>query len=312
MIINPIIPIWVMVIICVILVLLRPKDKFKFIREIIIILLLFVINLRIMIPSEKVQYVDNNLDILFVIDNSISIVAEDYNGTYTRLSAIKKDCEYLINQLSGSKFSIITFDNIAQVALPYTKDTNTAIEVINAMGTTSELYAKGSSLNAPRDLIIETLKLADEKRNQIIFFISDGEDNLAEIESFSEIKKYIEDGAVLGYGTDAGGKMRVKNSYYDNFANYIIDRTEVPYKEAVSKIDENNLKKIANDLNVDYIHMTKQSNIDSKIKSIRNSFMNQSLSSDNTKTSYADTYYVLTEIVCFLLVIEFINYKRRI
>ena len=49
MIVSPIIPIWLMGIICVILIILKSKNWKTFIRQIIIVILLFLINLRIMI-----------------------------------------------------------------------------------------------------------------------------------------------------------------------------------------------------------------------------------------------------------------------
>ena len=66
MIISPIIPIWLMGIICVILLaVFKSKDKYTFIRQIIIISLLFIINLRVMYMSKKskVQKLDLDTDI---------------------------------------------------------------------------------------------------------------------------------------------------------------------------------------------------------------------------------------------------------
>ena len=48
--------------------------------------------------------------------------------------------------------------------------------------------------------------------------------------------------------------------------NYIQDRTSYPYKDAISKIDENNLKKISEDIGIDYINMQNSSNIKEKKK----------------------------------------------
>ncbi len=48
--------------------------------------------------------------------------------------------------------------------------------------------------------------------------------------------------------------MYVK-SYYDDRKELLEDTSDYPYKPAVSKIDEDNLKKIADDLGVDYINM---------------------------------------------------------
>ena len=85
MIIKPIIPIWLMGIICVIFLVLRRKGTINYIRQILIVLLLFVINLRIMTPGGTVTTITPELDILFVCDNTISMLAEDYNGNERRI-----------------------------------------------------------------------------------------------------------------------------------------------------------------------------------------------------------------------------------
>ena len=246
MIISPIIPIWIMIIICIILLIMRSKNKSTFIRQIIIIVLIFVINLRIKIPSSEVQVMSNNLDVLFVIDNTISMVAEDYNGVQKRMDAVKKDCEYIIENLYGARFSVLSFNNDTQVLTPYTKDGNMAIEAISTIKTLDKFYAKGSSLNVVKDDIVKSLKLSEQKegKKRIIFFISDGEiTNGDKLESFSDIKKYVSNGAVLGYGTKEGGKMKIKDILTEK-EEYLDDMTtDYPFKKAISKIDEDNSKR---------------------------------------------------------------------
>lgn len=205
--INPIIPIWLMGIICIILIVLsviKRTNKYNIIRKIIIVVLLFIINLRIMVYSRNGEAISNNLDVLFVIDNTISMLAEDHHGNTARLEAVKNDCKHIVNELAGAKFSIITFNNDSQLISPYTRDTSAINEAITVMNVMDKTYAKGSSLNKPLEDIIKQLKSSSKKedRCRILFFISDGEiTNEDTLESYSSVKKYVSDGAVLGYGT---------------------------------------------------------------------------------------------------------------
>lgn len=98
-----IIPIWLMTIICILLIILVIKSKKGLIRRIMIICLLFMANARIMIPSGNAKVLSSNLDILFVIDNTISMVAEDHNGGLSRIEAVKKDCEYILDYFERCK-----------------------------------------------------------------------------------------------------------------------------------------------------------------------------------------------------------------
>ena len=309
--IFPIIPIWIMIIICFLLALFIIKKNNRKIIQIIIVVLLFVINLRIMIPSNNSQILTNNLDILFVIDNTISMNAEDYEGNNTRLYAVKKDCKYIIKKLNGARFSLITFNNTAKVVTPYTKDTNVTIEAIDIIKPIDELYAKGSSLNTPFKTIISSLKSSQKKENKIriIFFISDGEiTDKSTLKSFHEISKYVDNGAIMGYGTKKGGYMKTKN-YYSEDESYIMDYTNYKDEKAISKMDESNLKKIAKDINIDYINMKKQSNINNKLKEIEK-FVNNDIEA-NDKSSYDDIYYIFVTPLLILLMIEFDQWRRK-
>lgn len=307
----PIIPIWIMLVICIILIIITIKYNKKDINSIISIALLFVINLRIMIPSEKSQIMTNNLDVLFVIDNTISMIAEDYDDTNTRLDAVKKDCKYIIEELNGARFSLITFNNTARIIIPYTNDINMTIEAIDIMEPIEEFYANGSSLNTPLDLMISNLKSIRDKDDtiKILFFISDGEiTDESSLKSFKNISKYIDNGAVLGYGTSKGGYMKFKSKYFEE-EYYIMDYSLDVYDKAISKIDENNLRAIAKDMNIEYINMEKQSNINNKLKEIKG-LINNSIMSSN-KNTYTDTYYFLAIPLLILLIIEFNKFRRK-
>ena len=306
----PIIPIWIMLIICIsliIYIIIKKRD----LLQILIIILLFIINLRIMIPSNNSKTIKNNLDVLFVIDNTISMNALDYNGSNTRLSGVKEACNYIIDELNGSRFSVITFDNTSRIVTPYTYDTNITREAISIMTPINELYAKGSSIDVSLDSIMYSLKNSKKKNdnNRIIFFISDGENTSNNsIKSFKNVSKYISDGAVLGYGTKKGGYMKDESEYATN--EYIMDYTGTNFGKAISKIDEKNLKEIANDMDVDYIHVTNSNDINSKIKQIKNK--TKSTLESNDKSSYDDIYYIFVIPLLILLFIEFDRFRRRI
>jgi len=313
MIIFPIIPIWIMILICAILVFFRSKERKRLIRQIIIIILLFLINLRIMIPSSNVKSKENNLDVLFVIDNTISMLAEDYNGGSTRLSAVKKDCKLIVDKLNGANFSIITFNNTSRIVIPYTKDANVTIEAIQMMQPVNELYANGTTLNIPLEDIKSMLEVSKNKENRkrIVFFISDGEITKENevLKSFNVLQKSIDNGAILGYGTKSGGKMKVTNEYTEE-ENYVQDITKDRYTEAVSTINENNLKSLAKDMKVDYINMNKQSNIDYKIKQIEKELLESE--KDKKEETNTDINIIFVFPLLILLIFEIINYRRSL
>ena len=265
-----------------------------------------------MIPTDEAIVIDNNFDILLVIDSTISMNAEDYNGNNPRLTGVINDCKYRLSKLSGSKFSIITFNNLPRTLIPYTEDVNLVIDAIHSIRPLAREYARGSSLNTPRDAIISSLKplKKDEKRKQFIFFISDGEitDN-STLTSYSEIKKYVHGGAVLGYGTASGGKM--KSDYFSNSVNkddYIYTTINGKREYGISKIDETNLKKIANDIGIDYIKMNSSNDIDYKIEELLNMLI---VEPNEVELEHYDDIYYYFLIPLILLFILKITLNRK-
>lgn len=313
MIINPIIPIWLMTIICIALVICKRKGKFAYIRQIIMIILLFMINLRMMIPTDvevSTKRIDAN--VFFVIDNTISMAANDCADGTTRMDALKADCNNITGSLSGARFSLITFANISKLVFPLTESTSFVNSCIKGIGVTNELYAKGSSMNICKDMLVELVKAAHEKNTGkvIVFFISDGEiTNGDTLDSFKKAAKYIDGGAVLGYGTSKGGNMYIKDYFSDDLVA-IEDKSEYPYEKAVSKIDEENLKAIAKDMDIEYINMTTENKLDMVIDNIKKDTALLG-DEDSRLDGYKDIYFIFIIPLVGMLVYEFVNWKRK-
>lgn len=311
----PIIPIWLMIIISIafIVLILKTDNKLKLIVRILIIIMIFIINLRFMVYDGTSSSYKSNYDVFLVVDNTISMVAEDYNGKGRRLDAVKEDLEYILNELPSAEYSLITYDNQSYIRSPLTSDRDTIDVLIETMDVKLSYYATGSSItNFKSDLkkmLENSKKKAGHKR--VVFIVSDGENNTDEkIESLSDLSSLVDAGAVLGYGTTKGGMMKEKKWSTSTEEEYIEDRSgSYPWPKAVSKIDEGNLKKMASDLDISYVHMEKQNNVDSVIKDIIN---NSDLSESDDIDSYSDTYYPFAVILTVLLLLELYLDKREL
>lgn len=345
MIIKPIIPIWLMAIICIFFIIviflnivLKSKkieisnissnigNVFKssiidFAIKFLIITLLFIINLRPMIHNGESISINSDISVLFVIDTSVSMRALDYNGDKERFEGVINDCCNIVDELSGCKFSIITFGDTARRLIPFTADTNATKAELKSINIEKDLYAAGTSINSVKDVLETTLKKEYERKNEnskvVIFFISDGEITKKDekLESLSNLKKYVINGAVMGYGTEAGGKM-IENMYKDvrdsNGEPYYIKYYDQNNNRvvAISKIDEKNLKKIASDLGIDYVKMEKSSKINSKLKTIKIIAEESEENKEKIKTA-SDTYFYFAIPLVILLIVNFIIKKRK-
>ena len=311
---NPIIPLWLMGIICIALLFFKRKGIFNYIRQIVILLLIFITNMRIMVPSGSVTNMTSKVDVLFVIDNTISMLAEDYNGKGRRIDAVKADCKYIMKELAGASFSVAVFDDDIEREMPYTIDTNMVTQAIEVLEGQSYYYAKGTSLNTIMSKLDTVL---ENKRDtyKIVFFISDGEIiNSEELKSHSGLTKYVNTGAVLGYGTDKGGQMRPRSYVGSTLEPEVLYYYDDDYdrKIGISKIDEDNLKLIAKDLGVDYVHASTQKDVKNIVKDIRKE-INDSAEFEvgDSKAGYSETYYYFVIILLGLLVFDFVYYKKK-
>ncbi len=98
---------------------------------------------------------------------------------------------------------------------------------------------------------------------------------------------------------------------YKDSAGYMLDKTSTSYPKplAISKLDEGNMKKVANELGVDYIHMTDTSKISNKLNEISSKALKSEPIEEET---YTDIYYIFSMILLGLLFLEFIYIRRRL
>ena len=204
---------------------------------------------------------EGGLEVYFVVDTTSSMAAEDYD-TAPRLDGVKADIGGIARSLSGAEFSLITFDSSAVQRMPLSGDVTALRSAVTSITQEVTAYSSGSSIDEPIELVTRILTEAGEDnpdRPRIIYYFGDGEQTAdAEPESFDSLAPLVTGGAVLGYGTDEGGRMLTFDGYNDEQSapGYIIDYSASPPTDAISRIDETRLGTIADQLGVDYLHRT--------------------------------------------------------
>jgi len=122
--------------------------------------------------------------------------------------------------------------------------------------------SKGSSIGIANQLLTQTLQNAQKAspdRARMVFYLGDGEQTVStEPEPFDSAKKLISGGEVLGYGTSQGGPMRETTGAFGDTASGSGAGPYIQYQgsDALSRIDEKNLQRIASELGVTYEHRT--------------------------------------------------------
>ncbi len=205
--------------------------------------------------GEQAPARSTDVDVFFVVDRTMSMAAQDYDGGKERLSGVRSDVMALARQLTGARFSVIEFGRGAQVDLPLTTDTAALRSTMDVLRQESGHYARGTSIDRALPELADALQRARQtrpERARLVYFISDGEQTVDEQpRSFAGLAPHVTGGAVLGYGTPAGGRMPDPDA--GDPSAYV---TGPDGQTALSRIDEDNLQRIARELGVDYHHRT--------------------------------------------------------
>lgn len=247
----------------------RPLQGWAYWRFVGLLICLAVIAVGPAIPGAKAQAGVINLDVIIAIDRTTSISAEDYDGQRPRLEGVKHDVLQLVERVKGARIALVTFDSSARVNVPFTNDTSAVTMAVKVLDQEVSTYSKGSTIDLPIETIGRLLnqsKTAHAERGRLVFYIGDGEqtDPTSTPKSFASLRPLVNGGAVLGYGTTTGGRMKYYYGYQgyggdDDATGYIRDYSKYSSAgvvDAVSVINESNLKTIADDLGVTYLHRT--------------------------------------------------------
>jgi len=221
--------------------------------------LLLLAAVRPGVPGGSVRAAAADLNVFFLVDTTSSIAAEDYGGGGSRLDGVRKDIMAIATELAGARFSLVTFDSQAVVRMPLTKDASALDTLTAVLQPQVTVYSTGSSVTVARTVLNDRLKAARDahpERPRIVYYLGDGEQTSGKApEPMRVDASLVNGGAVLGYGTAEGGRMKEKASYSDKEeAGYIQDRSGGSAGDAVSRIDEDTLRKIAAELGVPYVH----------------------------------------------------------
>ena len=210
------------------------------------ILLMFAVSLLIMTLAQpqwgetKKQLQRKGIDVMFLIDTSLSMLAEDV--VPSRIAKAKLEMKALLNQLKGDRIGIVTFAGSGFIQSPLTLDYDAFLLFANSIQV-GYIPDPGTSLS---EAIRITLKAFSKKKakNQVILLISDGEHHEGDVES---AVKLANEGQVriytIGTGTKEGAPIPLR-SEEGKVSGYKKDRSG---EIVITKLNEELLTKIAKD-----------------------------------------------------------------
>lgn len=222
-------------------------------RLLLAVALLAVISVRPTFGESITTTYASGYDVVLVVDRTTSMGAEDYRGKQARIEGVKADARKIIASVVGSRVAVVEFDNNARLALPFTTDAAAAVSLFDAMGWRESEYGNGSDIGIASELVETLLERSQEQYPNVgryIVYFGDGEQTQSGTPAaFDNLRQYLSGGLVLGYGTASGGVMRKRTN-----AEELVTTSDG--QTAISRIDEQNLRQIADQLGVVYEHRT--------------------------------------------------------
>ena len=212
------------------------------------------------IPVEQEDVV-SNVEIVFAVDRTGSMAAEDGPDGAPRLDAVRRDIRTLVEASSSARFAVVTWDSSTRVELPVTTDSSAVVNFADNLHQEVSEFSTGSSLERPARVIRDLLEGAAQERPQNLRYLvvfSDGEatDGLSpagasEDNAWAGVYDLIDGGAVLGYGTGEGGPMRIYGvGGAGSTEEYMTDDGG---EIATSAVDEDSLQELASELGMPFL-----------------------------------------------------------
>lgn len=312
---RPVLPTWLLVVAAVALVgfttwrvVAERRDRgqrSRWLRRLVVVLLLLVVAVRPSLTGGTAQASLAKLNVFVVVDSTSSVAAEDWGDGRPRLEGVRADVATLADELAGARFALISFDSSAVLRTPLTSDAGSVVTAVDVLRQEITTYSSGSTITEAHDLLrdqLDAAREADPSRANVVFYLGDGEQTAdSEPGSFADLAGDVDGGAVLGYGTDEGGRMREFDGYADEYSDlgYIEDRTQPGSPEALSRIDEDALRTLAGQLGVPYVHREPDVDLAPVLADAKEGRV---ASDEGTAESLTDLYWIAA-VPLFLLVL---------
>jgi Ca-activated chloride channel homolog len=239
------------------------------------------------------QVIEQARDVVIALDISRSMLAQDYQPN--RLTFAKNKIKSLLMQLSSERVGLIIFSGSAIVQCPLTKDFEAFcmfLDALDAETLSSGTTALDTALKTALDLFAET----PEKKNKLLIIATDGEDFSHHLGSVqAEAKKMNLHICALGIGTPEGAPIPL----YDEHKKLIGHQKDEHGAIVMTRLDENKLATLAQELAGVYIHATHDARDIEQLHSWLSTFEKEQLG--NAQEQPHEEYFMFFSATAFLL-----------
>ena len=278
----------------------KPLLKFIIISIALLMLVISLVNPKIGTELKTVKR--EGVDIVFAIDVSKSMLAEDIAPN--RIIKSKRIVSELLNNLGSDRVGIIAYASTAIPVLPITTDFSSARMFLESLNT-DMLSSQGTS-------IAEAINLSknyfndENQTNRVLCVISDGEDHEIQNNNLSDIAK--ESGITIisiGVGSPNGAPIPIKEN--DIVKSYKKDdKGEV----VITKLNEKILKDMARQTGGIYFKGDNTSSVVSNIVDELKEMDKQEFESKQF-VSFKDQFQWFLFVGLFLIILDVVVFERK-
>jgi Ca-activated chloride channel homolog len=290
----------------------RRSERTGWLLRALAVILLFGIGLRPGIGSAPASTVAMPVEVVVAIDRTTSMSAQDWNGEAPRLDGVRRDIAALVDALPSGRFTVVTFGRSVRTLLPSTQDDTLIDETLTFIRREPIFAGAGSRIDVPMRQLGRTLtRMASQNadRPRVLILMSDGENtDIRRQRSYAPLRPLLDAGAVFGYGTTSGGLMPVDERAPAR--GWVIDpATDAP---ARSRLDEANLRAVAEQLEVDYLHREHPGGLDALVTSWEPTFTDAATDAGPEGQAAFELSWLLALFLLPVAGIDLARYARRV
>ena len=211
----------------------------------------------------------NATDVVVAVDVTGSMAVRDASygseETMSRLDAARRAVDDLTAMYPDSSFAALRFGASGTLDVPLTPDVNAVRAWASTLAPEATSVSSGSSLDAPLDQLVTTLRTMREERPEdaiVLYVVTDGEQTSAATRrTFSTLRGYLDDAFAVGVGSVQGGGIpkvadgvSSDGSAVEGDDQWVTDPdTGLP---GVSVMDEDTLKDVADEMGGSFVALS--------------------------------------------------------
>ena len=208
----------------------------------LLLLALFFLGLAIARPqigTHAVPVKAEGIDLVFVLDTSTSMLAEDIKPN--RLKRAKHEISSLMDKLRGDRVGIVIFSGTSFIQCPLTVDYSAAKLFLDAVDTNS-ISVPGTAIGDALSTAIKAFENSPAESSKVIILLTDGESHEGDpLKVAEEAGKFGIKIYTIGIGSQKGEPIPLRNEQ-DELVGYKKDRDG---NVIMTKLDQLILEKIS-------------------------------------------------------------------